>query len=203
MAPARCCTWAAQTPAALTTTRAAISASAGACGAQRGVAGERQLVGEAEDAYPVVGIGGGGRQHEGAFREVRPHRDAAQVVVRQSLGVEHDRERVAAEVSTAEDVDLTEGAVGHRCTLPAASLVEPVETPPLVELVETSQRWSNWSRPLPFGDPGFRRDDAVQSRPLAGRRDDGLGVTARMRASRPRPGTRRPGRHRPGVPLSG
>jgi hypothetical protein len=105
------------------------------------VAGERQLVGEAEDAYPVVGIGGGGRLHEGASREVRPHRDAAQVVVRQSLGVEHDRERVAAEVSTAEDVDLTEGAVGHRCTLPAAPLVELVETPPLVELVETPSVW--------------------------------------------------------------
>ena len=62
-----------------------------------------------EDADPVVRVGRGRREHERRLRQVRPVRDALHLLGGQAVGVEHDRDGVAAVRRLGEDVDLLEG----------------------------------------------------------------------------------------------
>ena len=80
---------------------------------QRRVAGERQLDRRREDAHPVVGLGGGRREHERRLGQVRPVRDLLHVAVREPARVEYDRHGVPAVRLGREHVDLGERAL-HR-----------------------------------------------------------------------------------------
>jgi hypothetical protein len=69
------------------------------------VAGERQFRARCEDPQPVVGRGLRGRQQEGRLGQVQPPGDGLHRVGVEALGVEYDRDRVAAQRLAGEHVD--------------------------------------------------------------------------------------------------
>ncbi len=89
-------------------------------GAERGVAGERQLGVGGEDPDPIVGLRIDRREHERGLRQVRPGGDALHVLGVESFPLEDHRHGVAQARLIREDVDLLE-APAHLAQLPAAS----------------------------------------------------------------------------------
>ena len=77
------------------------------------VAGERQLVGGREDAYPYVGILGLRREHEDRLREVHLLARACIVERVEVTGVGEDRELVAGERLVGEDIGDDVAELAH------------------------------------------------------------------------------------------
>ena len=72
-------------------------------GAQRRVAGERDLLGRRPDAVAVVGDLGG--LHEGRLDQAGLLREGEHDLVAHAVGVVHDREAVAGQRTVGEDVE--------------------------------------------------------------------------------------------------
>ena len=81
--------------------------------AQRRVAGKGQFTARREDAHAVVRCRVGGWQKESGFRQLRPAREGGHRRVIEPLGVDHHRQRVAAQRLRGEDIDLGEAALPH------------------------------------------------------------------------------------------
>src|ERR1700722_6777084 len=77
-------------------------------GAERGVAGERQLALRGEDPHPVVGAVVGGSEQERRLGEVRPVREPPHLVVGEVVGAVDNRDRVTEERLLSEHVNLPE-----------------------------------------------------------------------------------------------
>jgi hypothetical protein len=82
-------------------------------GAHAGMPRERQLLTRREDAQPVGGRIGGGRQHEHRLGEVELLRQRLELRGLQAVGVEHHGKLVAGERTVGEDVDDVEPHARH------------------------------------------------------------------------------------------
>ena len=78
--------------------------------AERGVAGERELLSAREDPDPVVGAGILGGQEEGGFREVGPVGELLHGGRLQPLAIKNDGQRIATIGLAGEHIHLVEGA---------------------------------------------------------------------------------------------
>ena len=86
-------------------------------GAQRRVAGKRQLAAGCEDAHAVVGPGCfglvAGGQHKCGFAQVGPLGEVFHLFGAQAGAIQNHGQRVAEVGRGGEDVDLFEGAGFH------------------------------------------------------------------------------------------
>ena len=91
------------------------------------VAGERHLARGGEDAHARRALRPRGRQEEGRLREVHLPRDRLHLGVAEIIRVEDDGQRIAAEDTVREDVDLGEAALARH---PDALAAERGQRPP-------------------------------------------------------------------------
>ena len=85
----------------------------GACRAQGGVPGERQLLLRGEDPHAVIGPLVIRRQQEGSLGEVGPARELGHLLIGELGGVVHDGQRIAPVRHRGEDIDLGEAEIDH------------------------------------------------------------------------------------------
>ena len=91
------------------------------------VAGERHLARGGEDAHASGALRPRGRQEEGRLREVHLARDRLHLGAAEPLRVEDDGQRIAAEDTVGEDVDLREAELARH---PDTVAVDRGQRPP-------------------------------------------------------------------------
>jgi hypothetical protein len=82
-------------------------------GAERRVAGERQLAARREDPDAVVGARVGGREQERRLAQVRPIGEGGHLRIGQCICADNNGQRVAAQRPRGENVDLLKREIGH------------------------------------------------------------------------------------------
>ena len=91
------------------------------------MAGERHLARGSEDADAGRALRPRGRQEEGRLREVHLARNRLHLGVAEIIRVEDDGQRIAAEDTVGEDVDLGEAVLARH---PDTAAVERGQRPP-------------------------------------------------------------------------